>query len=137
VNAPLDFELQSLDPKHPYLYERGFTDETIEHFGTGFCNRGMLKGRIAIPLHDPQGQLVGYAGRITRDDLVSEKCPKYLFPGERDRKGILLEFRKSLLLYNAHRIEKPVDHLFVVEGLSSLSWARTVLMRRASSSLIW
>ena len=48
--------------------------------------------------------------------MVSEKCPKYLFPGTRKRDGTLLEFRKSLLLYNAHRIKGPVDHLFVVEG---------------------
>ena len=107
---------------HPYLKERGFTDETIRHFGLGFCNRGMLKGRIAIPLHDPQGQLVGYGGRITKDTLISEKCPKYLVPGEREKDGKLLEFRKSLLLYNAHRIAGPVDHLFVVEGFPATWW---------------
>jgi DNA primase len=73
-------------------------------------------------LHDPQGWLVGYAGRITDDKLVSEKCPKYLFPGTRERNGVSLEFRKSLLLYNAHRIDKPVDHLFVVEGFPSTWW---------------
>jgi DNA primase len=122
VNAPIDFELQSLDPDHPYLKERGFTDETIRHFGLGFCNRGMLKGRIAIPLHDPQGRLVGYAGRLTKDAEISESNPKYRVPGSRERDGKLLEFRKSLLLYNAHRITAPVDHLFVVEGYPACWW---------------
>jgi DNA primase len=122
VNAPIDFELRTLDPDHPYLKDRGFTDATIRHFGLGYCNRGMLKGRVAIPLHDPQGRLVGYAGRITRDELISEKCPKYLVPGTRERDGKTLEFRKSLLLYNAHRIEGPVDHLFVVEGFPAMWW---------------
>jgi len=122
VNPALDFDLRSLDPDHPYLKERGFTDETIRHFGLGYCNRGMLKGRIAIPLHNPQGQLVGYAGRLTKDEDVSDRSPKYLFPGERERDGVKLEFRKSLLLYNAHRITAPVDHLFVVEGFPATWW---------------
>ena len=33
VNAPLDFELKGLDRKHPYLLNRGFSQETIDHFG--------------------------------------------------------------------------------------------------------
>jgi DNA primase len=122
VNPPIDFELKNLDSNHPYLKERGFTDETIRHFGLGFCNRGMLKSRIAIPLHDPQGRHVGYAGRLTKDEEVSDSHPKYLFPGEREKNGVKIEFRKSHLLYNAHRIKGPVDHLFVVEGFPAIWW---------------
>ena len=33
VNAALEFELKDLDPEHPYLLSRGFTPETIAHFG--------------------------------------------------------------------------------------------------------
>jgi DNA primase len=122
INAPIDFELKTLDMDHPYLKERGFTDETIRHFGLGYCNRGMLKGRIAIPLHDPKGKLVGYAGRLTKDAEINERNPKYLFPGSREKDDVKLEFRKSLLLYNAHRIQRPVDHLFVVEGFPATWW---------------
>jgi len=122
VNEPIDFELKTLDPDHPYLKERGFTNETIRHFGLGFCNRGMLKGRVAIPLHDPKGRLVGYAGRLTKDDEITDRDPKYLFPGTREKDSVTLEFRKSLLLYNSHRITAPVDHLCVVEGFPSTWW---------------
>jgi DNA primase len=122
INAPMDFELRTLDPDHPYLKERGFNDETIRHFGLGYCNRGMLKGRVAIPLYDSIGRLVGYAGRLTKDEEISEENPKYLFPGSREKDGVKLEFRKSLLLYNAHRIKGPVDHLFVVEGFPATWW---------------
>jgi DNA primase len=122
VNAPIDFELKTLDPEHPYLKERGFTTETIHHFGLGFCNRGLLRGRIAIPLHDLQGRLVGYAGRLTKDADICESNPKYRVPGTRERDGTILEFRKSLLLYNAHRITQPVDHLFIVEGFPATWW---------------
>jgi DNA primase len=47
VNSPLDFELKHLDPVHPYLPGRGFTPETIAHFGLGFCSKGSLNDRIS------------------------------------------------------------------------------------------
>jgi DNA primase len=122
VNPPIDFELRTLDPEHPYLLERGFTAKTIEHFGLGYCNRGMVKGRAAIPLHNPQGQLVGYAGRLTKDEAISPENPKYLFPGTRVKGDLTLEFHKSLLLYNCHRLIKPVDHLYIVEGFPACWW---------------
>jgi len=43
VNAPLDFELKQLDAQHPYLLSRGFTPETIRHFGLGFCRAASSK----------------------------------------------------------------------------------------------
>jgi DNA primase len=35
---------------------------------------------------------------------------------------VVHEFRKSLLLYNAHRIALPVDDLVVVEGFAGVWW---------------
>jgi DNA primase len=122
INAPLDFELKTLDFDHPYLRGRGFTDATIKDFGLGFCSKGYLSGRIAIPLHDEQGRLVGYAGRIVDDSLISEENPRYKFPGARARKGVTHEFRKSEFLYAGHRITSPVDDLAVVEGFPSVWW---------------
>jgi DNA primase len=122
VNAPLDFELQGLDAGHPYLLSRGFTPETIQHFGLGFCSRGMLKNRVAIPLHDAAGALVGYAGRVVDDATITEDNPRYRFPGERRRDGKIFEFRKALFLYYGFRIKAPVDDLVVVEGFTSVWW---------------
>ncbi len=120
VNPPLNFELQHLDADHPYLASRGLNPETVAYFGLGFCSRGMLKGRVAIPLHDPNGILVGYGGRIVDDTLIDDQAPKYLFPAPRERDGRRIEFRKSALLYNAHRIDRGVDNLIVVEGFASV-----------------
>lgn len=122
VNAPLDFELKGLDAKHPYLLNRGFTPETIERFGLGFCSRGMLKDRIAIPLLDHEGKLIGYAGRVVDDSKITEDNPRYKFPGERARDDKRLEFRKTLFLYNGFRVKAPVDTLIVVEGFTGVWW---------------
>jgi DNA primase len=122
VNAPLDFELQGLDASHPYLPDRGFMPETIARFGLGYCSRGMLKNRLAIPLHDATGALIGYAGRVVDDSTITEDNPRYRFPGERKRDGKLFEFRKTLFLYNGFRIKAPVDDLIIVEGFTSVWW---------------
>lgn len=122
INAPLDFELKGLDPEHPYLRDRGFLPQTIARFGLGYCSRGLLSDRIAIPLRNHQGQLVGYAGRLVDDAAISEANPKYRFPGRRRRRQVIHEFRKSLLLYNADRIPEPVEDLVVVEGFAGVWW---------------
>jgi len=122
INAPLDFELKKLDSRHSYLRSRGFSQETIDHFGVGFCSRGMLKDRVAIPLHDHAGNLVGYAGRVVDDSTITEENPRYRLPGKRERDGKIFEFRKTLFLYNGFRIKAPVDDLVIVEGFTSVWW---------------
>jgi DNA primase len=122
VNAPLDFELKGLDTAHPYLLGRGFLPDTIAHFGLGFCSRGMLKDRVAIPLHNSGGKLIGYAGRVVDDTTITEDNPRYRLPGKREREGKTFEFRKTQFLYNGLRILSPVDDLIVVEGFTSVWW---------------
>ena len=62
-NQPLKFRLDKLDRSHAYLAERGLTPETIVDFGVGYCSKGMMAERIAIPIHNPEGNVVAYAGR--------------------------------------------------------------------------
>ena len=107
-NKPLKFRLEKLEREHPYLLkERGLTLETIVDFGIGFCAKGMMAERIAIPIHNPEGQVVAYAGRCLGEpegDTAKYKLP----PG----------FRKSQELFNLDRaIKEPTDRpLGIVEG---------------------
>jgi DNA primase len=122
VNAPLDFELKGLDSEHPYLKERGFTTETIAHFGLGYCSRGSMQERIAIPIHNAQGRLVGYAGRLVDDQKIGDGHPKYKLPGSRERDGKCYEFHKSLILYNGFAAGGDLHDVIVVEGFPSAWW---------------
>lgn len=122
INEPLDFELKGLDLVHPYLPNRGFSKETIDHFGLGFCSRGLLKGRLAIPLHNGEGKLIGYAGRVVDDSAINEENPRYKFPAKREREGKTFEFHKTLFLYNGFRIKAHATGLVVVEGFTSVWW---------------
>ncbi len=105
INPPLTFALK-LDPTHPYLGERGIGADLATLFGLGYCSRGMMKGRIAIPLHDAEGQLVAYAGRWPGEEGWPDGQSKYLLP---------LGFEKSRVLFNLHRVPES-DHVIVVEG---------------------
>ena len=122
VNEPLNFRLKDLDPTHPYLRKRGFSREIMDKFGVGFCSKGVFSGRITIPLHNSEGELIGYAGRVIDDSKISATNPKYLFPGKRGQGEDILEFHKSLFLYNGHRFTEPLDDLIVVEGFASVWW---------------
>jgi len=107
-NAPLKFRLDKLVREHPYLLEqRGLTLETIIDFGLGFCSKGMMADRIAIPIHNVKGEVVAYAGRFPGDP--GENNPKYKLP-----QG----YRKSQELFNIDKaIKEPADKpLVIVEG---------------------
>ena len=65
INPPLTFQL-NLDPAHPYLAKRGLSPELVAAFGLGYSSRGIMAGRICIPIHDAAGNLVAYAGRAMR-----------------------------------------------------------------------
>jgi DNA primase len=106
-NKPLKFRLDKLQREHPYLTERGLTTETLVDFGAGYCTKGMMVDRIAIPIHNEQGEVVAYAGRFA--GVPPEGTPKYKLP-----QG----FRKSLELFNIDRASKePAEKpLIIVEG---------------------
>jgi DNA primase len=118
----------SLDPDHPYLAERGVSQAAVARFGLGYCNQGIMKGRICIPIHDTEGRLVAYLGRW------AGSCPppgaaRYRFP-----RGL----RKGLLLFNWYRVQNAT-HLVIVEGcwsvfrLDALGIAAVALMGRTLS----
>ena len=106
-NPPLKFRLDKLEREHAYLTERGLTLETVISFGVGFCGKGMMAGRIAIPIHNEEGNVVAYAGRWPGEPPGD--TPKYKLPPG---------FRKSLELFNIDRaVKEPGDKpLIIVEG---------------------
>jgi DNA primase len=86
------------------LARRGIDDATASYFGVGyFSGRGLMRGRVAIPIHDDQGRLVAYCGRT-----VEAGDPRYRFPAG---------FQKSQVLFNYHRVCVAAgDRVIVVEG---------------------
>lgn len=58
------------------LVKKGFTKRELSE--AGLLNRfdtDLFRGRMTVPLMDPSGQVIGFTGRIIKDD---PKAPKYL-----------------------------------------------------------
>jgi DNA primase len=103
VNPSLRFALTRVDRTHPYLAERGIEPATAAAFGVGYyAGTGLMQGRVVIPIHNPRGELVAYAGRA-----INGEQPKYKLP---------TGFRKGLELYNVHRAATASQRVIVVEG---------------------
>jgi len=87
-NLPLAFELKKLCVSHPFLQDdNNFPEPIIEHFEAGYCSAGMMRDRIAIPIHNLHGELLAYAGR-SATDRVDKYPPK---------------FDRTVEIYNVHR----------------------------------
>lgn len=105
-NAPLKFRLKGVEPNHPYLTERGIRPETARLFGMGyFGGRGLMHGRIVVPIENGAGELVAYAGRWPVGDVPEGEDKYKLPPG----------FHASAVLFNLHRVPSS-EVVTVVEG---------------------
>lgn len=128
ANEPLRLTL-NLDPAHPYLASRGLSAATIARFGLGYCDRGLMLGRIAIPIHDHEAQLIAYAGRWAAEPVPHQR-PRYLLP-----RG----FQKQLVLFNLHRVKDQrsivlVESYWSVFRLDALGVPAVALMGRELST---
>jgi DNA primase len=108
-NKPLGFALTlDLDAALPYLEARGVSRETAAEFGLGLCTSGKTTpGRLAIPIHNAQGELVSYAARWVGDDVA--------VPEDEGKYKLAAGFHKNVELFNLHRV-KACQTLVICEG---------------------
>jgi DNA primase len=104
VPLPLNFTLTGIDCSHPYLVGRGITEKTAVEFGVGFyAGPGLMHGRLVIPIHNVDGELIAYCGRS-----VDQTQPRYRLPSA---------FAKSEILFNMQRAAAGMENsVVVVEG---------------------
>jgi DNA primase len=80
-----------LDPHAAFLTAKGILPQTALRFEVGaFHGRGMLAGSIAVRLHDPDGQPLGYAGRRLGDLQQG----KWVLPPGLPRRRILYGYHR-------------------------------------------
>jgi len=79
---------------------------------TGYYDR--FRGRLMFPIHNPSGQVVGFGGRILREDPNS---PKYINSSE------TAVYQKSRILYGLHESKNGIQRknsILLVEGYTDL-----------------
>ena len=86
---PLDY----LQPDHETVHALGLSQETAAAFGLGYAAKGILRGRVAVPIRDGAGVLLAYCGIATAKD----QSPKFLFPSN---------FDPATAIFNGDRAEE-------------------------------
>ena len=90
---PIDY----LDPDHELIRALGITRETCLHFKAGYKNKGLLSGRLAIPIYRGR-ELLAYCGRSVK----REQDPMLAFPKD---------FDPASVIFNADSVSGPVIHV--------------------------
>jgi DNA primase len=85
-----------------YLKQRGITDEMIEKYGMGFCDRGKFTGRVIIPSYDSEGELTYFIARSWNPHTKA----KYMNP----------EVEKDIIIFNESLIDWEKD-IYLCEGV--------------------
>ena len=98
-----------------YLYNRGITDDIIEKYQIGFCDKGDHAGRIVIPSYDSKGELNYYIARSWNPMSRA----KYKNPEAEKDKIIfwenLIDWNKDIFL-----VEGAFDGLFLDNAIPML-----------------
>ena len=133
--------LSYLQADHKQVVGLGVLSDTAKHFECGHAPKGILRGKLAIPLHDQTGKLLAYCGR-------SYEGRELVFPSG---------FEPQTLIFNAHRVEDgdlylardPLDVLLAFEngvenvvsiltddlGPTQLELLATIMRERGCSSV--
>lgn len=102
-NRVLSFELRTTrdQPLLAWLAIRGISESAQATFALGRASAKSktIGDRLAIPIHNAEGELVAYCGRYV-GDTVPDDVAKYKLPPN---------FRKDLEVFNLHRAVHQVD----------------------------
>jgi DNA primase len=97
-----------------YLNKKGFSDKEIQQAGLSAKRyrdpTDMFRGRLMIPLQDPQGKVIGFTARLLEDD---PNAPKYINTPQ------TLLYDKSRHVYGLHLAKESMrknGYVVVVEG---------------------
>jgi hypothetical protein len=87
-----------LDGSHALLAPLGISDSTFKVFKAGFASSGLMRGRLALPMHDTKGNILGFCGR----SLTGEE-PLLTFPKN---------FPPSSVAFNWHQV-RDTDFVYL------------------------
>lgn len=97
-----------LDASHASLAPLGISAATLKAWKAGYASSGTNRGRLAIALHDRDGDILGFAGRSLSDEQPSLTIPngvnpqEIIFGSDRVEAGTLYLVRDVLDVLRAH-----------------------------------
>lgn len=118
--------LAYLESTNEDVQKFGISVETCEHFGAGYAPKGIMRGRLAIPVHDRQGNLLAYCGRALKGESPTLSWPNgfdptgIIFNAHRVTCGELYLVRDPLSVLMAHSAGVENTACFLTDGMSAL-----------------
>jgi hypothetical protein len=117
--------LSYLEAEHELVQGLGVSLETAQAFGAGYAPKGIMRGRLAIPIHDRAGKLLAYCGRTVRDESPILNFPNgfepasVIFNGHQVTAGELRLVRDPLQVLTA--FESGIENVvaFLTESISA------------------
>lgn len=120
--------LDYLQHDHESVRALGVAPETAQAWGAGFAAKGILRGRLAIPLFSREGVLLAYTGRAVKDESPTLIFPNgfspesVIFGQERVTPGDLYIVRDPLQVLQAFEAGSENVVAFLTDGISPQQW---------------
>ena len=92
--------LTYLQPEHPAVQALGISPEVAAELGIGYAPKGIMRGRIAIPIYDLNGVLKAYCGQAVGEGMADILYPTPLHRAEHIYNAHLVQVRGSLIVAN-------------------------------------
>lgn len=117
--------LAYLQASHELVQALGVSPETADAYGAGYAPKGIMRGRLAIPIHDRDGKLIAYCGRALKGESPMLTFPNgfdpanVIFNAERAVAGELYLVRDPLQVLVAH--DSGIDNVvaFLTENIAA------------------
>jgi len=106
-----------------FMIAKGFKADEIQdaglsspnRYGNSTAMRDMFRGRLMIPLHDPQGRVIGFTARLLEEETFSNgrDAPKYINTPQ------TMLYDKSRHVYGLHLAKEAIrktKYVVMVEG---------------------
>lgn len=136
--------LTYLEAAHEAVQALGVSADTCSHFGAGYAPKGILRGRMALPIHSKEGLLLAYCGRTVKGESPTLTFPNgfqpadVIFNAHRVTEGELYLVRDPLQVLTAHEsgIENVVSFLTEAISAQQLEMLASLLDEKRCDSVV-
>ena len=136
--------LTYLEATHEAVQALGVSADTCSHFGAGYAPKGILRGRMALPIHSKEGLLLAYCGRTVKGESPTLTFPNgfqpadVIFNAHRVTEGELYLVRDPLQVLTAHEsgIENVVSFLTEAISAQQLEMLASLLDEKRCDSVV-
>jgi hypothetical protein len=117
-----------LDPANEALQALGVSPETYKTFKAGFASTGVHRGKLALPLHDRTGKLIGHFGRSLKGEsplltFVNGQNPaEHVFAAHLVEAGDLYIANDPLDVLIAYENGERNVVAFLTDGITQQQW---------------